>query len=529
MMFRLILTDPNVLNIILTRDRSRTVRCCHIYAKSTSSGGCSQIAAADLANTADGLMDPNLTLSNVSSFTRATVTTDMDGGAVRVLSSAPATPQPVTTLTGAVVRFVDGSGEVTLTPDTVQAGTLNQFITVQYKALTDLMRATLVITPEGIVTTDDSATTTVIEKLGISSGSYGYVYESEPVTKGTMAVESTTITWTNVKLARNETLTTFISAVRVKDDAMKYDWGVTLDDMSLCSRKHSPHLIPKMPALYVTKADAAGIDFTIDETNFPAGSKQKITFSFTASSTPIRDGQVRVRLPSTWSVPPAIKEANATVTLEGPGKVSVSGGTLEETNPLIPGSLIVVNVDKLELGETIEIKYGHGETTDRAVVQKMAQEKVPIYGDFRVAANTLIVTDKEEVNVGYAEDGSGSATIMASPGDNTVQAGSSRSNINVIFTATGTITGHVALELPSGWGAFQRDPIEPNYIEVLGANVTWLEPAIGSSSTRAAVKLSNKLESGGIITFRYGGGTGGDKKWCGRPKPSRSCYLYHQI
>ena len=77
---------------------------------------------------------------------------------------------------------------------------------------------------------------------------------------------------------------------------------------------------------------------------------------------------------------------------------------------------------------------------------------------------------------------------MASPGDNTVQAGSSRSNINVIFTATGTITGHVALELPSGWGAFQRDPIEPNYIEVLGANVTWLEPAVGSSSTQGCGK-----------------------------------------
>ena len=72
---------------------------------------------------------------------------------------------------------------MTLNPDTVQAGTLNQFITVEYKALTDLMRATLIITPEGIVTTDDSATTTVIEKLGISSGSYGYVYESEPATK----------------------------------------------------------------------------------------------------------------------------------------------------------------------------------------------------------------------------------------------------------------------------------------------------------------------------------------------------------
>ena len=169
--------------------------------------------------------------------------------------------------------------------------------------------------------------------------------------KGTMTVESTTIKWANVKLARNETLTTFVSAVRVKDDAMKYDWGVTLDDATAGGTELS---IMEKPALYVTKADAAGIDFTIDKTNFPAGSKQEITFSFTASSTPIRDGQVRVRLPSTWSVPPAIKEANATVTLEGPGKVSVSGGTLEETNPLIPGSLIVVNVDKLELGETID-------------------------------------------------------------------------------------------------------------------------------------------------------------------------------
>ena len=79
----------------------------------------------------------------------------------------------------------------------------------------------------------------------------------------------------------------------------------------------------------------------------------------------------------------------------------------------------------------------------------------------------------------------------ASPGTNTVQAGSSDSQVHVTFTAAGTMKdGQVILELPPGWGAFQRDPVEPNYIAISGSGASLTEPAIGSSSTRAIAKIN---------------------------------------
>ena len=271
----------------------------------------------------------------------------------------------------------------------------------------------------------------------------------------------------------------------------------------------------KAPTLYVTKAVADGVRFTIEnQKDYPAGSKQKITFKFTAATTPIRDGHVRIRLPNGWTLPPALKEAKANTTLEGAGKVVVtSKGTLDEDNPLrVGGQFITVNIDTLTQGQAVTVTYGVGKATDIAVVQSNAQDEVPIYGYFKASANALEKSQKIDVKVTNAADGSGTATISASPGDDSaIQAGSSRSVISVTFTAAGTMTGNVALEIPPGWGALQRDPVKPNYIEVMGSGVSLTEPAIGSSSNRAVANITNKLEKGNFFIFRYGGGTGGDK------------------
>ena len=80
------------------------------------------------------------------------------------------------------------------------------------------------------------------------------------------------------------------------------------------------------------------------------------------------------------------------------------------------------------------------------------------------------------------------------------------------FTAVGTMkNGNVLLELPPGWSEFQRDPVLPNYIEILGSGATLSEPKIGSTSNRAIAKINDRLAPTGSFTFRYGGGTGGDQ------------------
>ena len=157
-------------------------------------------------------------------------------------------------------------------------------------------------------------------------------------------------------------------------------------------------------------------------------------------------------------------------------------------------------------------KDGDADETLKAQIQTMAQEGVKIYGFSKASPDTSEIRQEISVNVVNAADGSGSATILVSPGLDTIQAGSSNSQVHVKFTAAGTMKdGQVILELPPGWGAFQRDPVEPNYIAISGSGASLTEPAIGSSSTRAVAKINDRLGPTGSFTFVYGGGTGGDQ------------------
>ena len=76
-----------------------------------------------------------------------------------------------------------------------------------------------------------------------------------------------------------------------------------------------------------------------------------------------------------------------------------------------------------------------------AVIQRVAQEDVKIYGFSKASPDTSEIRQDISVNVVNAADGSGSARIIASPGSDTIQAGSSKSQVHVTFTAAGTMKG----------------------------------------------------------------------------------------
>ena len=112
---------------------------------------------------------------------------------------------------------------------------------------------------------------------------------------------------------------------------------------------------------------ANGVAFAIKDLpviGYPAGSKQIIKFQFTANATPIRDGYVRVRLPSGWTQPnPTLKDATARLPIlkRQPWlmvrlrSASASPTCTFETKALtISGNIITVHVDRLKQTGTID-------------------------------------------------------------------------------------------------------------------------------------------------------------------------------
>ena len=438
---------------------------------------------------------------------------------------------PATKVTGGMIATIAGSGDVTLNPTFAAVGTPKTF-SVKYTALTALTDATLQITPMGVVIVDDPATTTVTEVLSTTNSAYGYVRTSSTdARKGDLSVDGTMIEWDNLTLKKGESVTTTVGPVNVMSRAGKATWTVALaNNNAVIAADGSDNLTDvdsetkgnQTLDFYATEATASGVAFAIaNPMDYPAGSKQIIQFQFTANATPIRDGYVRVQLPPTWTAPntalkDAAKAAESKLTKDDDGKasVSVSGGMLETPALSISGHTITVNVDSLDQAQTITITYGKvtAKKETRAVIQPTKQDEVKIYGYAKASPATSEIRTELKVNVTNAADGSGTATIKSDPGLDTIQAGSSSGKILVTFTAPGTMTdGHVILELPSGWGAFQRDNALANYIEIMGSGATLVSPAIGSSSNQAIAKINARLGTTGSFTFVYGGGNGSEQ------------------
>ena len=352
-------------------------------------------------------------------------------------SVAPSPPP----IEGGKVSTVEGSGDVTVNPAVAAVGTPRTF-TVTYTALTDLEDAVLQIEPKGTVITDDAATTAT-EELSTSSTAYGYVRaaSSRDASKGDLSVSGTTVQWDNLNLMTGESVVTVIGPINVMSWAQKYPWKVSLSTdatvgasdeiMDVNSETDGSQTLD----FYATQAASNGVTFRIkDPMDYPAGSRQTIEFQFTANATPIRDGYVRVQLPSLWMPPnPALKDgkSDSTVTSDAAAKVSVgitkaattSTSALEKNALSIGGNTITVHVDTLEQADTVTITYGVGTDKDgeadsklQAMIQSTQQDGVKIYGFSKASPDTSQIRQEIAVNVTNAQDGSGSATILADPG-----------------------------------------------------------------------------------------------------------------
>ena len=262
--------------------------------------------------------------------------------------------------------------------------------------------------------------------------------------------------------------------------------------------------------LYVEETEKDGIVFEIDggsEVTYKAASKKTITFTFTAETTPIRNGEVSFAIPNNWS-PPKPKSADAKTA----GKVGLTitsgkSAKLDDDKTHIPeisNRVITVKLERLAKGGVVTVTYGT-DGVGKAQVQedKPSSGKITIDGRFRTSSGSRSA-GTVTVNIENVADGTGSAEIATSE---SIEAGSNDNYVQVKFTAAGTMDGgKVSLEVPQGWGTPQTDPTKRNYIAATpSSRVSDLE--VQGDTVIASI---TKLGPGQDITFTYGRGTGGD-------------------
>ncbi len=394
---------------------------------------------------------------------------------------------------------VGGSGKVDLSPVSVEAGSQRRDITVTYTAYTDLTNTTIEIEPRGLVI--DASADQILQDD--NSAAYGYVTGSE---SDSLTVEADKLTWTSISVKKGKTVTARIRRVNIVADAGEYPWAVTVGGQTDAIQDDPTTTdVNEIPILSVVKTSADAITFAIDGADtFSAGSEATIDFKFTAESTPIRGGLVRLTIPAgLGSAPTKSKKTAGRVAVSGNAKTSGGVAAIGNDQITVSGRTVSVAIGQLNVGDSVIITYGSTGDDGKAAVLHHVAADVEVTGSFRTASGGSTRTaGTVTVTLGNIIDGQGVAVLSPA----SIEAGSSHRALEVTFTAAGTMDGGaVSLELPSGWGSMQNDPQKRNYITTRGSGVSSLE--IGSNLVIATI---DKLAKGGSFRFIYGGGTGAD-------------------
>ena len=229
----------------------------------------------------------------------------------------------------------------------MEAGSVNRTFTHTYKAAT-AFAGTLHIVTAGFVIADDDSTSVTERPLSTTSG-YAYVYgyhSANPHTKRTPTFDgagdndSGTIKWT-VDLKKGQSFRTIIADVNVSKTANKYAWTTRAAPNQTDGTAVTPgesHNVTDDVSLYLVETEDNGVQFNSTSTSsIPAASKTTVTFQFTATRTPIRNGSLSFTIPSTWTRPTTEAKKPGVITVEkdantvfsNPDKpVSTSGWTV---------------------------------------------------------------------------------------------------------------------------------------------------------------------------------------------------------
>ena len=127
------------------------------------------------------------------------------------------------------------------------------------------------------------------------------------------------ITWSNIKLDKDETFKTYIDKVTVAEAGAGlafYGAGGTVAEGADTLAATDAFLTAGQHAkFYIVNPENEGVRFaaTTSTSTLAAASLQTITFTFTADTTPIKGGKVQFSIPSGWSTPNKPTDAEADV------------------------------------------------------------------------------------------------------------------------------------------------------------------------------------------------------------------------
>ena len=246
----------------------------------------------------------------------------------------------------------------------------------------------------------------------------------------------------------------------------------------------------------------------MDHVEYPAASKQDITFRFVAGNTAIKGGTLSFRIPNGWTTPIPV-DADATVIKEGETGATIDAdGTAGEgaavpivTEKISTGRTVTITVDALPQGGIIDVLYSN------AIVQDSA-DTVDIIGEFKTTSSARSRrAGRVEVEVTNVADGSGSATMStgSSPAY-TARAGSTENSVTIVYKAVGTMSGgQVAFEIPDGWGDMQDDDADDlNHVAIRAGSGGTLDASTPSYVGRDVVVANlEDFEGGDTVTFTY--------------------------
>ena len=408
------------------------------------------------------------------------------------------------------VHPVIGSGTVTIEPSAVNINVTRDY-TVSYTAKTALTDAWLVVNlppavdterafksvaADGVVSDLTGFTATRVREDGTLN--YGYIPPEDNQT--IFGTDSEAIKW-EFSLSRGSTFRRTIRRMRATNDANVYQWGVHLltgDPLAVVPDAEADSAIDT--PLYVLQADddpdAPDVTFVITDgpdTFSAAAIDQTIAFTFTALSTPIKDGNVSFSIPSGWSPPTKTNDVAGDVTVSGEGLDSSDPpAALDDADIRISGMEVTINIGSLAKGGTVVVTYTKG------MIQRNADEEVEINSYFKPGKSLPErVSTVETVTITNVDSGSGTATISPT----SVEAGSTDNKLTVRFSAQGSMDGgHVRFSNAADWGAFQGTSASgANYIKIdVSSGGSLRDTAIGD---RAATAYFDEFGYGDVITF----------------------------
>ncbi len=436
-------------------------------------------------------------------------------------------------IAGGKIRTINGSGTMVVEPLVVEQNSRNETIKLTYTAATDFDKKNLVIQMPSVIETELQET---------NASGQGHVstttsrFHADIKAEDRLKISGSTITWTGVKLRRDQTFVTLVKRVDFLEYTGDFPWDTSLGGALLPEADNKPMVVVGTTAEDVAFEIVENGGTAVLAPSYPASSKQSIRFQFTAENTAIQPGgRLRFTVPGRWTMPSLTDRAGrATVSIvsEDSDGNEILVSEVPKTGEANAGSKMVLSVSGrsvtvtigakggLSRGQSVTIQYG---TTDLKKFPVQIPSSVAgtagndadglaIHGSYRVSGETGFRQRSAGavwIDVTNVEDGTG--TVSVTPPS--VRASSTDNLIRITYTAIGTMDGGaVHLIIPDDWGAVQDDDnTAANYVTVTvgtGAVLTSSEVLNSGRSVEANLKT---LGEGDTVMFTYGGGVGANK------------------